>query len=254
MESTRWIVRDSPLGRSLEDLDFLEWLDLEVEIVEYGRVKTGNQLRNFSDRYATLIQGCPDQQLVSSNQCLSAAVLTQKAYSEMFRFNQPETLKLFDAKSFRNLWLAAGSRQKRIALSKRFGISDLEGLRFMGETWAIRVPFAAVFERLRLLAEIQLACNLECNISRSWRTYSGLLTGFLLRRDKIILSGEDLRVSIFLADIESAWMVSQPGSGRLQSSIELYRDNGNSLLGVYGRSEPRENAIWQDLLATLPSV
>ncbi len=180
---------------------------------------------------------------------------TNSALSPAFLGAEPPTAaRAVDVNDFRACWLAMADRQSRVQLTNHYGISELQGLRIVGDTWASQVPVAAIYERIGLLVATQLPCNLEFSHGVTRRVRCGRLSGFIFESESMILSGHDWSSSFKLSEIDTTWLVTQPGSGRLESSIELYGRDGLAIMRLYGTSEPQENAVWHDLLGTLPTV
>ncbi|MGH8550958.1 MAG: ChuX/HutX family heme-like substrate-binding protein [Methylococcales bacterium] len=172
----------------------------------------------------------------------------------LLQAKQPAFVQAFDVKEFRKRWLALADHREHVRLTKQYGMSELQGLRAVGDTWASQVPIAAIFERLGLLVETRLPCRLESANAGIPRIRAGKLSGMCFESGQLILSGQDWSLAITLSEIDSAWVVTKPASGRLDSAIELYNREGEAITRIYGSSEALEIQVWQDLLGTLPTI
>lgn len=160
----------------------------------------------------------------------------------------------FDVKEFRARWLGVTNYADQIRLTGQYGLSELQGLQLMGDTWASQVPVAAIVERLGILIETGLPCGLQLANSGLLQCRTGRISRLHFASERLILSGADWSLSITPPEIDSAWVVTKPAAGRLESSIELYSRDGHGITRIHGSADPVENRIFQDLLGTLPAI
>lgn len=160
----------------------------------------------------------------------------------------------FKTAEFRKRWLAATEHAARSALAEQYGISDLDSLKIVGETWANPIPLAALCERLDLLVKTSLFCMVEITNSDQTRVHNGRLVQAGLLNASLTIAGENWYSSIKVSEIGGVWLVGNPVSRRIEHSVEVFDRSGRTLIRISGTPESLENAIWQDMLGTLPTL
>ncbi|MCI0667019.1 MAG: hypothetical protein L0Y43_03080 [Methylococcaceae bacterium] len=258
-ETSRNRCRPTRSGRSLRF--FLGNWRHGLALQESDQTGSTRSSLRFFDFQGTLVHAIS---LTRESNCESFKALVRKLAAAknpepgfnpgLRRPKQPAFHQAFDVNEFRNRWLALTDRHDQSGLTKQVGISELQGLRLIGDTWAIEVPVIAIVERLHILVQIQLPFRLALANAGTLQIRSGKTARVALQNGQLNLSGDDWCLSITLSEIDSAWVVTKPAAGRLENSIELYNRDGEAITRIQGTSEPLENGVWQDLLGTLPTI
>ena len=158
----------------------------------------------------------------------------------------------FDINDFRKQWCTLKTPADYQSLLERFRLSAIQGLRMIGDTWAIQISIDAFRSRIQILYELQLPCVMQPDNMGRYPTYSGSIKKFEWENQWLAIAHNQFNIRIHKSQIDSIWLVNKPDPEGITTSLEIYSPKEEAIFNCKNSNEAHERAIWQDIITTLP--
>ena len=158
----------------------------------------------------------------------------------------------FNLNDFRKQWCTLKAPEDYQQLLMRFKLSAVQGLRMIGDTWAIQISVDAFRSRIQVLYELQLPCVIQANLMDASQACSSSIKQFEWEDPWLAIAHEGFSLRIHKSQIDSIWLVNKPGQGGIATSLEVYSPKEEVIFNCKNSNEAHERAIWQDIITTLP--
>lgn len=153
---------------------------------------------------------------------------------------------------FRKQWCTLKSPEDYQHLLTRFKLSAVQGLRMIGDTWAMQISVDAFRSRIQILYELQLPCVIQTDAVEICPTYSSSIKQFEWNDPWLAIAHNGFSLRIHKSQIDSIWLVNKPGLEGIATSLEVYSPKEEAIFNCRNSNEAHERAIWQDIITTLP--
>lgn len=121
------------------------------------------------------------------------------------------------------------------------------------KSWAAPLSLQAFYERVTLLAELELPCIIYIANSAVEQLCSGVIRRIERSDARLTLLGDDFALHLRKQNIDSIWLVSNPESKDGTMAVEIYNQAGALITRIFGIQDRIGSAVWQDVMGN-PSL
>lgn len=158
----------------------------------------------------------------------------------------------FNINDFRKQWCTLKTPEQYQHLLDQFRLSAVQGLRMMGDTWAMQISIDAFRSRIQILYELQLPCFIQPDNTATHHAHSSSIKKFEWENQWLAIAHDQFNIRIHKSQIDSIWLVNKPDPEGITTSLEIYSPKEEAIFNCRNSNEANERAIWQDIITTLP--
>ena len=115
-------------------------------------------------------------------------------------------------------------------------------------TFAMRLPLFDFYERMDLLAKLELPLILCFSPNPSAPSCRMVIRHIQLGNKQLTLGGEDFSASFEQETLGAIWLVNNPASAENPMSLEIYNTAGFLIARIFGLSDSVDRAVWEDVM------
>lgn len=113
------------------------------------------------------------------------------------------------------------------------------------------VDLLSFSRRMQLLCDLKLPISICMPFPGGFHAYHGIIDQSSISSSSISMRGPTFDLRIDRSNIRGASIVSRPKRNGMRTAIEVFDHDGPPILRFYGAQNPREYAVWLDVMSTL---
>jgi putative hemin transport protein len=161
-----------------------------------------------------------------------------------------------DANGLRAHWLALKDTHDFFPMLSQFGVGRVQSFRLVGEDLAKPVAAASLARALDLAAAKEVPIMVFVGSPGCIQIHTGPVKRIVHRDAWANVMDPHFNLHVDTGAIASAWVVRKPTSDGIVTSLELFDDENQQILQMFGERKPRkpEREDWRSLIGEIEAV